>query len=220
MKGVAMNSFAKINEIARWVIKLPDQTYGSDIYAFVAQDDTGFTLLDEPNQSYSLIGDLCNRGKRAWLTVDQTLLGNGKPIAPEAYLRLWRKALEQATSPQAFVQQTGQTIAFDFSIDLERDSKNTSNWHGSHYHSIAQFIGEYGSSLTPADTALNVSIDFREPKAWAKVDSVRHLASWDQANQRYLSTATSRLHAAGAITTEPMPTRQFAAVQQTLKFAL
>ncbi len=213
-------TIATTNEIARWVIKLPGQTYGSDIYAFVAQDDTGFTLLGEPNQSYSLIGDLCNRGKRAWLTVDQTLLVNGKPIAPEAYLRLWRKALAETVTPQVFCQQTGQTIAYDFAVDLERDGKKITEWNGSYYQSIAQFIDEHGISLTSTDAVLKASIDFREPKAWAKVESIRHLASWDRESQRYRSTVTSRLHAAGAITTEPMPTRQFAAVQQTLKFAL
>lgn len=106
----------EINEIGRVVIQVPDGAGSVGLghhYVAVALELHGGVLRAEsvtryPEYTYSIIGRVCD--SRAVEAVGGGLLMNGKEVTPEAYLKAWREAIEQAVSPQVAMERHGVKV--------------------------------------------------------------------------------------------------------------
>lgn len=164
-----------INEVARAVIALPpDATiYSSTVYLAVAFDASGAqvnpTLLTRGSSKslgylagYELIGYLLC-GDRAQRTVDRSLVVGGKEVTPEAYLALWRTAVDGAYSPGAFKARHGLSLIATICGPVDRMSQYRSSWTSAPFKSFART--RHAENLEVSGGRFQLRLDLAEPNA-------------------------------------------------------
>jgi hypothetical protein len=164
-----------INEVARAVVILPpDATiYSSPVYlavAFDAYDGRAVpTLLTRGSTkslgylaSYELIGYLLC-GDRAQRAVDESLVVDGKPLTPEAYIALWRSAKDAALTPSEFTARYGASLIATIRGPVDRLSLCRSSWTSAPFPTFAE--SPYADSLKVVDGRFQLTLDLCQPNA-------------------------------------------------------
>lgn len=110
-----------LNEAGRAMISLPpDATiHSGSHYLAIAFDatpesDAAPVILGGAELPFMALWELLSLlcGDRAQRTVDGTLLAGGRPVTPEAYLKLWRDASAAALTPEQFATRYGLVPTF------------------------------------------------------------------------------------------------------------
>ncbi len=171
-----------LNEFARAVVALPkDATLYSDTHFMaIAWDQPDDASAPRPTilgagrgvlpylPAYRLINLLC--GDRAMRTVDGTLRVCRRTVTPEAYLGLWRAALQAALSPEELADQLGLKILVTLGAALASARQASSCWTTSPFKSFSEFEEAYSSRFTLGPTArgasgFRITLDLREATA-------------------------------------------------------
>lgn len=154
---------AVVNEVDRVVIRLPDDAtiYRSPTYIAVAIDasESGVlapSLLNHCDRldylaPYELFNSLCR--DRAQRTVDGRLLMEGRPIAPEQYLALWRSAIVKALSPSAANASHGMRIFARLSAPLGAAKGWRSPWTSCPFGTFDAVLKKHRASVQVDDTS-------------------------------------------------------------------
>ena len=168
-----------INEVARAVIALPDDTsfYRDQLFISVAFDagDENMTpeILGGSRSTlpflaaYEIFSRLC--GDRAMRTVDGRLQLGGEAVAPERYLTQWRRAIGQALSPSTFAQRHSLAAYAVLGSRLEELRGERSCWRDSPFKTFAEFEERHCVRIDyPLDDQVQrfrVELDLRVPHA-------------------------------------------------------
>lgn len=154
------DSQAVINEVDRVCIVLPPNAtfYSAFPYIAVAFDagSNGATpkILGRSElpylAKYRIFSELCQG--RAIQTVDHRLVVNSKPVTPETYLGLWRKAITQALTPTQFTEQYGLKLIVLLGGFLEGLREVKSHWTSSPFATFADFEAAYAEKIQYMDS--------------------------------------------------------------------
>ena len=160
------------NELGRVVVSLPSDAsfYSSPHLIGVAIDGSSGKPLasivgvHEPRlcyrAPYQLIGALCS--DRAQRAVDQQLVVEGRPVTPETYLGLWRKALDSAVSPHQLAIEHGLCAIAVFRGQLGPLMGTPASWTSSPFATFDEFHDRYkGSMTTDAEGCFSLELDMR-----------------------------------------------------------
>jgi hypothetical protein len=146
-----------VNEIGRFVVKLPDNAtfYGDSHYVPIAFEASNAgcesRIVGIPEArlvylpKYRVVGTLC--GDRAQRTVDEALVVCGKPITPERYLALWRHGLDEAASPAILAARHGLSVCAVIEAPLAPLWKATQPWSGSPFATFDELHARYASQI-------------------------------------------------------------------------
>lgn len=163
------------DEVDRIVVRLPDDStlFSGPTYVPVAVDaselgsvpsllenDAGIGFLAE----YQLFARLCS--SRALKTVGGELLVRGKPVQPEQYLRLWRKAIASAISPAQLFERRGWTLRVDFTGPLNDPAydQGTSSWTDCPFRTYGGFRARFANEIERLEDGEDfLSLDLRLP---------------------------------------------------------
>lgn len=169
-----------LNELARLVVALPlDATLYSSTHfvAIVWDDDAGVprpSFLGAPDAGlpylapYRLIGDLC--GDRAMRSVDGALRVRQRIVTPEAYLGLWRTAMQAPITAQELADRHGLKILVTLGAALAPARLATRVWTCSPFNDFHDFEATYGPRFVLGPTASGASgfeltLDLCEPRS-------------------------------------------------------
>lgn len=155
-----------LNELARAVIGLPlDATlYSSPHFVAIVWDDGPTprpSILGAEDTalpyfaSYQLINRLC--GDRAMRTVDGTLRVRQRTLTPEAYLGLWRAAMQAPLTPQELASRFSLKILVTLGAALAPARLASRVWTSSPFESFLDFEAAYGSRFVLSPTASGAS---------------------------------------------------------------
>lgn len=171
-----------LNELGRVAVALPAEAtlYGDTHFVAIAWDSASDgtepqpTILGADRQAlpylprYRLIDLLC--GDRAMRTVDGALRVQHRTVTPEAYLGLWRAALQQPLEPAALAERHGLKILVTLGAALAPVRTSRSTWTSSPFATFAEFEATYGARFTGITMAdgqpgFELVLDLREPDA-------------------------------------------------------
>ena len=168
----ASSALNATNELDRVVVSLPGDAsfYSSPHLIGVAIDGSpgnplaSIVGVHEPRlcykAPYQLMSALCS--DRAQRVVDQQLVVAGRPVTPETYLGLWRKALDFAVSPQQLERDYGLCALAVFKGHLGPLMGTKASWTTSPFATFDEFHDQYKASMrTDAEGYFSLELDMR-----------------------------------------------------------
>lgn len=164
------------NEVGRFVVQLPDDATICRAPSYVAvafeasQGGVHATLPGQPDRRLryhsgcEVVASLCT--DRALRVVDESLVINGRPLAPERYLGLWRRALSLAASAQQLAERHRVRLVAVLDAPLAPLLGRRSGWSGSPFGTFDAFAERHARQMVvDSGGRFTLRLDLRQPDA-------------------------------------------------------